>query len=290
MRWRANGRTMSRAIAFAAVALSMVDCHAQEAQKKMQILIQQVLEKKPVAALRAKEIGPSANPELIKLTRNDDPGVRRVAIYCLDQTGGADASIAFTRLVLDPDSQVRAAALEGLIHHPGDVVPEMLLQSYDQSQDAYVRQQLMMVAGKVPGVSLAEIQKRHEAEKDPEAKEGLVVALAYRDDPAGKAEFINGLHAAKDRDLARYLGYAADIKAKWLVPALAPILDDKTPLVRIGVDGLPSQPEHLRACDIAVNLIAEISGQKFSFPIAGNVNYTDEQISEVKAFAEKQPV
>lgn len=265
----------------------MVDCQAQEAQKKMQNLIQQVLDRKPAAALRAKEIGPSANPELIKLTRNDDAGVRRVAVYCLDETGGADAALAFARLALDPDSQVRAAALAGLSDHPADIMPQTLLEAFDQSQDPYVRQQLMMVAARVPGVGTAEIQKRYEPEKNPEAKEGLVVALAERGDPAGQAEFVKNLHAVKDRDLARYLEYADEIKAKWLLPALAPILDDKTPLVRIGVDGLPELPYHLRACNVAVNLVAEISGHPFSFRVAGNVNYSDEQIAEARAFLQK---
>jgi HEAT repeat protein len=282
-----HSRAMSRALGFFLIALSMVDCQAQEAQKKMQILLQQVLDKKPVAAQRAREIGRSANPELIKLTRNDDADVRRVAIYCLKATGGEDAAMAFARLTLDQDVQVRSAALEGLSLHPADVVPQTLLQAFDQSPHPWVRQQLMLVAAKVPGVSTAEIQKRYEPEKDPEAKEGLVVALAERGDPAGQAEFIRGLQAAKGRALARYLDYAGAIKAKWLLPPLLPILDDKTPLVGIGIDAAPEVPDHLRACDIALNLVAAIGGHKFSFPIAGDVNYTDAQIAEVKAFLQQ---
>jgi HEAT repeats len=278
---------MSRALGLLLIALSMMDCQAQEAQKKMQILVQQVLDKKPVAAQRAREIGPSANPELIKLTRNDDADVRRVAIYCLKATGGEDAAMAFARLALDRDAQVRSAALEALALHPGDIVPLTLLQAFDQSPHPWVRQQLMLVAARVPGVSTAEIQKRYESEKDPEAKEGLVVALAERGDPTGQAEFIRGLQAVKGRDLARYLEYAGRIKAKWLLPSLAPILDDKTPLVGIGIDAAPEVPDHLRACDIAVNLVAAISGHKFSFRVAGDVNYTDEQIAEVRAFLQQ---
>ena len=113
------------------------------------------------------------------------------------------------------------------------------------------------------------------------------MALASAEIPCAQMEFVRGLQAAKSRTLARYLDYAGLIKEKWLLPALLPILDDKTPLVRIGVDGEPSQPEHLRACDIAVNLVEDISGHKFSFPVAGNVNYTDAQIAEVKAFLEE---
>ena len=281
--------TISRALGILLIALPMMDGQAQEAQKKMQNLIQQVLDKKPAAALRAREIGPSANPELIKLTRNDDAGVRRVAIYCLKATGGQDAAMAFARLTLDQNVQVRSAALEALSLRSNDVVPHTLLQAFDQSQHPWVRQQLMLVAAKVPGVSTAEIQKRHESEKDPEAKEGTVVALAQRGDPAGQAEFIRGLHAVKGRDLNRYLDYAEVIKAKWLLPPLIPILDDKTPLVGIGIDAKPELPDHLRACDIAVNLVAEISGHRFSFPVAGDVNYTDEQIAEVRAFLQRSP-
>ena len=79
----------SRAIGFAMLVLSMVNCQAQEAQKKMQILIQQVLDKKPIGRSTAQgRSAPGANPELITLTRNDDADVRRVAVYCLNETGG----------------------------------------------------------------------------------------------------------------------------------------------------------------------------------------------------------
>jgi len=261
---------------------------AQEVHKKMQDLTRQVLDKQPAATLTARQIGPSANIELIKLTRNDDAKVRLIAAYCLDETGGPDAAIAFARLALDNDGQVRGAALGGLHHHYAQVPPVNLLEAFDQSPVPYVRQQLMLIAAKVPGVTTAEIQKRHDAEKDPQAKEGLVVALSERGVVPAQAEFTRALHAAKGRDLARYLDYAGSIAQPWLLPALLPILDDKTPLVWIGVDGIPNLPETLRACDIAVNLVAKISGRRFSFEVAGNVNYTDPQIAEVKAFLQQQ--
>jgi hypothetical protein len=264
-------------------ALLVQSGHAQEARVRMQNLIQQVLDKQPAAALTARQIGPSANAELIKLTRNDDAKVRRVALYCLDETGGADAAITFARMTLDDDSQVRGAALQGLIHHKDAAMPATLLDAFDQSPNAYVRQQLMLVAGKLPGLATAEIERRYRAEQDPQAKEGLVVALSERGDTHAQGEFIHGLHASENRDRARYLDYAEQIKAAWLLPALAPILDDKTPLVWIGVDGKQELPQSLRACDIALNLIAAISGHKFSFPVGGK-NYTDAQIAEVKAF------
>jgi len=262
-------------------------CRAQEARKKMQDLIQQVVDKQPAAALIARQIGPSANTELIKLTRHDDAEVRLVAAYCLDETGGVDAAVAFARLALDGDGQVRAAALQGLIHHRADVQPQNLLDAFDQSRVPYVRQQLMLIAAKVPGVGTPEIQKRNDAEKDAQAREGLLVALGERGNRQAQAEYTRDLDASKGRDRARFLEYAEQINQAWLLPALLPILDDKTPLVWIGIDGLPQLPQSLRACDIAISLASEISGHRFRFQVAKNVNYTDPQIAEAKAFLQQ---
>jgi HEAT repeat protein len=270
-----------------AAALLLQNCQAQEAHKKMPDLVQQVLDKDSAAILTARQMGPGANVELLKLTRNDDAKVRRIAVYCLEETGGADASVAFARLTLDDDSQVRAAALSGLIRHKADVVPFTLLNAFDQSPHPYVRQQLMLVAGKVPGIATPEIEKRYQQEKDGQAKEGLIVALGERGNAQAQTEFLQGLAASRDRDRARYLDYAGQIKAKWLLPGLLPILDDKTGLLWIGVDGRPDLPQSLRACDIAVNLIAEITGHKFSFQVEGDKNYSDAEIAEVKAFVGK---
>ena len=249
----------------------------------MQSLIQQILDKDPAATLTARELGRQANPELIKLTRHAEAKVRRIAVYCLDETGGPDAARTFTRLVLDEDPQVRGAALQGLSNHPGDVDAGDLLEAYDHSGDGYVRQQLMIVAVRVPQVTQFEIEKRYEAETRPDAKEGLLVALASRGHSGAQADFQRALEASRGKDRARMLEYARQIKGPWLLPSLRTILDDETPLVRIGVDGMPDLPEHLRACDIAVNLIAQITSKTFSFKVAGNVNYSVAQRAEVKA-------
>jgi len=273
---------MRRALVLA-VALLLQSGDAQGSQKTMQTLIQEVLDGKPAAALTARQLGPSANHALIELTRHDSARVRRIAAYCLDETGGPDAAAAFAALVLDGDAQVRAAALQGLSNHLAEVAPQSLLDASDASGDPYVRQQLMLLAGRLPAVTTADLRRRYESERNPEAKEGLVVALAARGAAAAQAEFARALGASRNRDRARYLEYAGLIGQPWLLPALLPILDDRTPLVRIGVDGMPHLPENLRACDIAVNVIARITGHGFGFRIAGNVNYTPEQIAEVKA-------
>ena len=66
---------------------------------------------------------------------------------------------------------------------------------------------------------------------------------------------------------------------------LAALLDDVSKVLRIGVDGRPEFPEYLRACDIAVNLIAELAPAKFSFVVNRLTNYSSGQLAEVKHFA-----
>lgn len=247
-------------------------------------LIKMVLDKQPAAALIAKKLGPGANKELIKLTANEDAKVRLIAIYCLQETGGTDAAWAFARLVLDEDPQVRGAALNGLMQHPDPAAGASLLNAYDGSPDPYARQQIMLILGRM-GISKDELKKRYANEKDPQAKEGSMVVLAKLGDPEAEQEFIDRLHASQGRERARFLEYCKYINAPWLSKALLPLLDDKSSLIWIGVDGRPELPQYLRACDIAVNIVATVTKHSFSFQIKDGVNYTDAQITEVRDFA-----
>lgn len=124
--------------------------------------------------------------------------------------------------------------------------------------------------------------------KGPEAREGCTVALARLNDKDAQTEFINRLHDSTHRDRPRYLEYCEYIHAQWLLKSLLPLLDDKRPMMHVGIDR-PGIIEDLRACDLAVNLIASISRHKFSFEIDGLTNYKDEQLAEVRRFVESLP-
>jgi HEAT repeat protein len=254
----------------------------REGKAKVEELIRLVLEKNPAASLNARKIGPGANGELAKLAENPDPKVRQIALYCLDETGGAEATRVFIRLLLDSDSQVRGAALSGLTHHADPAAIPQMFQTYDTSRDPYVHQQLFLILAKIPGVSLRDVRIRFLNEHDLQAREGGVVALARLGEPEAQQDFARMLQKSSGRDRARFLDYCRYIAAAWLVNPIGPLLDDKTNMVRIGVDGRRDFPEYLRACDIAVNLIAEFGGKQFSFAVKSAANYTDEQLAEVK--------
>lgn len=257
-------------------------------REDLQMLTQRILNKDRTAILLARQSGSAASPELLPLLKNPDPEVREVALYCLDEAGGPDALKGMLNSLLDDDAQVRAAALQGLNHHPDPSIYDGLLAAYDRSQEPYARQQILLLLGRVASSNgVSDLKRRCAAEQDADAQEGCVVSLARLNDSDAQKEFVRRLQSPDRR--ARYLEYCEYIHAPWLMKPLLPILDDKSPMVRVAVDARPDLIQSLRACDIAVNLIASISGRKFSFEISRSINYSDVQIAEVKASVQKQP-
>jgi HEAT repeat protein len=269
------------------IALLLALGQTGHTQGDRRMLRETILKKDPAAALLAREAGPSANPEIIELTKHQDAKVRRIALYCLDETGGADAARAMAAALKDDDPQVRGAALKGLIHRPDPVVYEALLRVYPGA-DKVVRQQIPLILGKMGGrANPADLRRVCGAEADAEAREGCLTALASMGDPPAQMEFTERLHASKGRERARFLEYCDYIHQPWLLKPLGPVLDDTSPMVRVGVDARPDLIDSLRACDLAVNLIASIGKVSFSFPVNRMTNYTAAQIAEVKRLVER---
>ena len=258
--------------------------------EKMQNLTQSVLNKDLAAVLAAREIGPAANRELLPLTRNPDAKVRRIALYCLNETGGKEAGQAFTDALLDDDDQVVGAALEGLRHHPKSASPERLLQVYDRAQDPATRQQIMLIVARFSGeVDPQKVRMRYDKEKDPAAREGGLAALAQLKDMDARNEFVRRLQASSGPERLRFLDYCEWLHDPWLLRPLQPLLGDTTAAIRVGTDARPDLIQSLRTCDVVVNLVASITQRKFSFPVNDATNYNAAQLDEVKAFIRASP-
>ena len=256
----------------------------------MDELLQSVLNKDPEASLLARQIGPSANPELIELTQHEDSKVRRIALYCLNETGGADAAMAMAASLLDDEPQVQSAALKGLINHPDPVVYQLLLKNYAKIRDPLIRREVPLILGRMEGkVQKSDLKEKLTAEKAPEAKEGWLVVLTRDNDQEARTLFLQGLHASKGRPRARFLEYCRYIGAPWLLKEMLPLLDDQEPMIRIGVDARPDLPEYLRTCDLVVNLVSEIARINFSFSITTSENYTAAQLAEVRQYLRSRP-
>ncbi len=256
----------------------------------MDFLAQKILEKEPAAIMMAKESGSFASSGIIPLTKHEDAGVRQIAIRALNQSGGSGVGQIFANALLDESPSVRAAALNALDNHLDAETYRQTLQNYEKIPDSQHRQEIALMLGKTDGANFNDLKRIYENEQNPEALEGWMTAFAKLGEPRSKAEFLNRLRNAKDRQLKRFLQYVDYIGQIWTLQGLSPALNDKMRLAGIGVCPSPEgYPEYLRACDIAVNLIAEIAGAKFSFPVNGAKNYADSELAEVQRFLDSLP-
>jgi hypothetical protein len=255
-------------------------------RRNMDLLTEKVLAKDPTATLLAKQIGSSAAPSLKPLAKHEDPVVREIALRSLEQSGGEDIAEVFAEAVVDESPSVKSAALSGLNVYLKPSVYNQLLHAFDQLGDSpEVQQHVALLLGRIEGANQQDLRERYRQENNPLANEGLVAALAKLGDLNAQSKFTAGVEKSRDRERKRYIDYADYINQAWAARALAPVLADKTDMLRIGVDGMPGAvPEYLRACDLAVNVIAKIMGATFTFPVNGRTNYTDAQLKEVRQF------
>src|SRR5262249_8671278 len=152
--------------------------------------------------------------------------------------------------------------------------------------------EVVHLLGRINGANVNDLRQICQSEESPEALQGCLTTLAKLGGRSAQAEFLKRLQQAKGPELKDLLEEVEYIKQLWALRGLIPVLSDKTPLAETGTchiseesDQPASVPEdqiakYLRACDIAVNLIAKIAGPKFSFPVNGLKNYTDPQLAE----------
>jgi HEAT repeats len=270
-------------------AAGQVPAARPSATRSISVLLDQVRAKDPSAITEAARLGASATPSLVPLTHDHDADVREIALLCLAETGGHEAIKAFVDRVADPEPSVRAAALRGLSRRAGPADVPALIATLGRSQEPTARSALAVLIGRLgTAADVAALRTECERHKDGETRLGCTTALAWLGDRQAQDDFNRGLVASRDRERLRYLEYAEQIKARWLLPALVVVLDDSTPLRWIGVDGGPP-PESLRACDIALNLVAAITERRWAFTVAPRRNYSAGELAEVREYLKRRP-
>lgn len=240
------------------------------------------------AAESARGQGDAVTREIRELLRHEDRKVRLLTVACLESAGGAEAGAALVPMLLDPDAQVRSTAVRALHQHPDPALYPRLMEVYDQSSDPMVKHHIPMIVARNDEriANTTPLLDRWNKEADADALEGMVVGLARLGNEDAQIQFVQLLHSSSGKTRDRFLRHAEYIHQSWLLKPLGPILLDETKLRYLGPHG---RDVDLRACDITLNLIADISSKRFSFPVNPRANYTREQLAEVKTYVEELP-
>ena len=251
--------------------------------------------------LDVRALGEGAIVALEPLLAHPEVPVRRLAAYCVAEAGGDRVADLLLPLVDDDDEQLAMAAVQGLEKHAkarhapqilraleADLAPEvvpplvLLLGTFDQGLDSQMQS--------------GELRRCHDEAQGTEQRDAWRAVLARLGDQEARRDFVSAIEASRGNHRKTLLDHCDYVGGAWLLPALDPVLDDLTPLLRVGADGLPDFIDSLRGRDLAILAVAAIHAQsptsppfQPSFPISRSVNYSDAQAAEVRQWLRTLP-
>ncbi len=240
--------------------------------------------------LVARKSGGQAVPALVPLLRDPDSDVRQLAVHCLAETGDPSAADGLIEALLDPDSQVAMAAAKALHRLARVQQVDRLVDARERITDPTLRREVALILGRIGQPALVQTLRAH-AGRDaaPEAAEGILVALAKLGEGEARRVFRERLLSSRGLERKAWLDYCEYIDQPWLLEPLSKVLDDPTPVLRVGVDARPDLIESLRSCDLALNLIAHLANARFSFLVNRAKNYSPAELDEARRFVGSLP-
>jgi len=251
-------------------------------------LEQLILQKDRRAVELAHRGGPRAVAEVEPYLGNVDPAIRVLAVDCLKAAGGAAFPPLMIRALADSNEHVRIKAILALHEHPPQGREAALVRAWDadHSHDGFVRQQIPMILGRLQARdTIPAWRQRLATEPLADVQDGMIAGMAKMGDPAARAELGKLLETARGRRTAELIEYVKYLAEPWVIPLLAPVLQRRD----IAVD-LSTHKTSLyrRECDLAVDEVLRISGERFSFARNEIVQYADSQIAEALRYAQAQ--
>ena len=224
---------------------------------------------------------PGATPELIELVRTSDPDTRLLALACLNAIGGLDVTHTALSLLEDPDPQIAVDALQVLYKHPPHDDPDCLLATYSAVENGYLKAHLARIAGVLePTPDPAPWKALWKGDPGEPAASGLMTAIAKMGDFEARAQFALEMNNAIGSEFEPFFEAARYIADTWTIPLLDNLLERTDPVLTLQVLG---QPKSLRVCDLAVELLVELTEPDLSFTVDLISQYTPEQIIELRA-------
>lgn len=240
-----------------------------------------------VAQGTAAKMGQSAVPVLARLSADPSPQVRNLALVCLNIVGGPTTSKVAMDHVDDQDINVVSTAIQILHRFPPKGADARLRELYLGSDDAFVRAQMPLIAGRLGAEANAnEWAKLWTRDGQGDIHEGLTVGLARMGYSPAREEFVKALQASRGYESRKWIDHAVYMENKWVLPALGTMLERLEPAYDISPD---FNPRYLRTADLAVIAIAKLGAKDFSFSATLGVQFSSAQIAEVRSYVSGLP-
>ena len=244
-----------------------------------EVLIRRVVQKDWDVIPAMKGAPPAVVVDLVVLARSySDSEIRELALWSLNQAGGAKARGAFVAALKDPREDVRDKALRFLhSNHDAADLP-ILLPHLTSHPDDFVREQVALIIGEIGSRSAIADLERALAQPQPEpVPHAIRLALARLGQPASRAEIFAGLSKAtvsERRAALEDFGYIADPSE---TRRLVPLLSDRRPAVNIGRSGTTNM---IRVCDLTVEVASAVLREPFSFSTETRRSFSDAELAE----------
>ena len=232
------------------------------------------------AQLQARSF-PGATADLIEIVRSGDPDIRLLALACLNAIGGLETTHTALSLLEDPDPQIAVDALQVLYKHPPHNDPDSLFKTYQAVQSGFLKAHLARIAGVLEPTPDPKPWKKlwKDGQEEPAAS-GLMTALARMGDFEAKAQFVLEMNNAIGAEFEPFFEAARYIADPWTIPLLDNLLERTDPVLTLQVLG---KPKSLRVCDLAVELLVELTEPELSFTVDLISQYSPEQILELRS-------
>lgn len=245
--------------------------------------------KNPSVVTYAQQAGPPIVPHIEPYLRDPDYVIRLLAVNSVAAAGGPQAPELLIRALSDANEQVRDNAVNALHDNLPKGRENELLTAWDtnRTRDAYVRQQIPMVLGRMKEApKVQELRSRMNSDQRQEVKDGIISGMAKLGDQAARTTFGDMLRDARGARTADLMDFVTYEDEAWVIPMLVPVLERRDIAKRVSTHIVEFER---RECDLAVDEVLTISKARFSFMVDTLAKYSDAQVTEVLRYAQAQP-